>query len=315
MIRQRMHRKAAMLDWDHLQSFLAIAKTSNLSAAGRALRVSQTTMGRRLEALQEKAGVRLLQKTPDGFVLTSAGERVLANVERMEVEALSVERAIAGEDGRIAGEVRITTVETFGARIMTSVLHKLAESHPEIQIELITENRLLSLSRREADIAIRLSEFEQHAAVVRRIADMAFGLYASRSYLDRFGLPDFGEGAASHTVIALQSDMALLPEAKRMAELAPKAKVAMRSNSRSVQLQATKQGCGLAMLPCYLAVGDDDLIEVPAPGDRVVRGIWLGVLEDTRHVRRIRVVIDLITREIRSWSDRLMPPRLVGPDC
>ena len=220
-----------MLDWDHLQSFLAVARHGNLSAAARVLRVSQTTMGRRLDTLHAQVGARLVQKTPDGFLLTPAGERVLANVERMEAESLLVERAISGEDERVAGEVRITTVETFGARIITPVLHTLSVLHPEIHIELITDNRSLSLSRREADIAIRLAEFEQHEVVVRHIADMAFGVYASRNYLDRVGYPDFGAGAPGHTVVTLQDDLALLPEARRMAELAPNATVAMRKPS------------------------------------------------------------------------------------
>lgn len=297
-----------MLDWDHLQSFLAIARHGSLSAAARAMRVSQTTMGRRLDTLHAQVGARLVQKTPDGFLMTPAGERVFANVERMEAEALLVERAISGEDERIAGEVRITTVETFGARIITPVLHKLSTLQPEIHIELITDNRSLSLSRREADIAIRLAEFEQHEVVVRHIANMAFGVYASREYLDRFGRPDFGVGAEGHTVVTLQDDLALLPEARRMAELAPRAAVAMRSNSRDVHLQAVRQGCGIAMLPCYLGLREDGLVELPAPGNRVVRGIWLGVLRDTRHVPRIRIVLDLLTREIRAWAGTLVPP-------
>ncbi len=139
-----------MLDWDHLQSFLAISRHGNLSAAARALRVTQTTMGRRLEALHAQAGVRLRQKTPEGFVLTQAGERVLASVERIEIEALSVERAITGEDERIAGEVRITTVDSFGARVVIPILQRLSERQPELQIELIADNRSLSLLRREA---------------------------------------------------------------------------------------------------------------------------------------------------------------------
>jgi DNA-binding transcriptional LysR family regulator len=265
-------------------------------------------MARRLDTLHMQAGARLLQKTPEGFVLTPAGERVLAGVERIEAEALTVERSIAGDDERIAGEVRITTVETFGARIITPVLHRLSELQPEIQIELITDNRSLSLSRREADIAIRLAAFEQHEVVVRRIADMAFGLFASRDYIERCGLPDLENGAPSHTVVTLQKDLALVPEARRMAELAPRATIVMRSNSRDVHLHAVRQGCGIAMLPCYLACGDADLVELPIPGGRVVRGIWLGVLRDTRQVRRIRLVLDLITSEIKAWADKLVPP-------
>jgi DNA-binding transcriptional LysR family regulator len=296
-----------VLDWDDLRSFLAITRHGNLSAAARSLRVSQTTMGRRLETLHTRVGARLLQKTPTGFVLTPAGERVLSNVERMELEALSIERAITGEDTKIAGEVRITTVDTFGAQVITPLLKGLIERHPELRIELITDTRSLSLSRREADIALRLAEFEQHEAVVRHVGDMAFAPYASRDYLKRCGRPDFSAGAPGHTSVTLQDDLALLPEAKRLAELAPGARVALRTNSRDAHLQAALAGYGIVMLPCYLSAGHSQLVELTAAGDRLVRGIWLGVHRDTRHVPRMRLVLDHLTAELRNLSHRLAP--------
>ncbi|MHC2462465.1 LysR family transcriptional regulator [Bradyrhizobium embrapense] len=297
-----------MLDWDHLQSFLMVARHGNLSAAARALHITQTTMGRRIDALHAQAGVRLLQKTPTGFVLTQAGKRVLASVERIEVEALSVQRAITGEDERIAGEVRITTVDSFGAKMVIPMLQKLAKRQPELQIELIADNRSLSLSRREADIAIRLAEFEQHEVVVRHVADMAFGLYASRSYLKSHGTPDFRDGCADHIVIALQQDLMLMPEAKRLTEVASRAKVGLRSNSRDVHLHAVRTGYGIAFMPCYLAADAEGLVELSPPGGRVVRGLWLGVHRDTRDVRRIRLVLDHLIAELKASSSRLMPP-------
>ena len=303
-----------MLDWDHLQSFLAISRHGNLSAAARALSVTQTTMGRRLEALHAQAGVRLLQKTPEGFVLTQAGERVLASVERIEIEALSVERTITGEDERIAGEVRITTVDSFGAKVVIPILQKLSERQPDLQIELIADVRSLSLSRREADIAIRLAEFQQHEVVVRHLADMAFGLFASQSYLKRHGMPDFNDGCINHAVIALQQDLALVPEAKRLAQVAPQATVALRSNSREIQLQAARTGYGIAFLPCYLAADFDDLIELAAPGGRVIRGLWLGVHRDTRHVPRIRLVLDHLTQGLKASALKLMPAPVELPN-
>lgn len=299
-----------MLDWDELRSFLAVARSGSLSAAARALQVTQPTMGRRLEALHQRSGVRLLQKTPSGYVLTPAGERVLANVERMEAEAFAIERSITGEDARIAGEVRITTVETFGARMLTPLLQSLLAMHPDLRIELITATRSLSLPRREADIALRLAPFEQHEAVVRRIGDMAFAAYAGLSYLETHGLPDFQHGAIGHALVTLQEDLALLPEARWLAQLAPQARVQLKTNSRDAQLQAAISGYGMAALPCYLAHNEPGLRELTAPDERLVRGIWLGVHKDTRHVPRIRLVIDTIVEGLRGQAVRLAPPAL-----
>lgn len=295
-----------MLDWDDLKSFLAIARHGNLSAAARALKVTQTTMGRRLEAMHQRAGAQLLQRTPTGFVLTPAGERVLANVERMEIEALAVERAVTGADARIAGEVRITTVDTFGARVLTPILADLLARQPALSIELITDTRALSLSRREADIAIRLAAFEQHETVVRRIGEMAFGLYVARAYLDARGAPDLATGAPGHSVIALQTDLALLPEARWLEALTAAASIALRSNSRDAHVQAALQGVGLACLPRYLADPEPDLVRLDAP-DPPLRGIWLGVHRDIRHVPRLRLVLDTLTEGLKRRAGALAP--------
>jgi DNA-binding transcriptional LysR family regulator len=302
-----------MLEWDDLRSFLAIARHGNLSAAARALKVTQTTMGRRLEGLHLKAGARLLQRTPTGFVLTPAGERVMANVERMEVEALSVERAITGEDARIAGQVRITTVESFGARILTPLLKPLLDRQPELEIELITDTRSFSLSRREADVALRLAEFEQHEAVVRRVGDMAFGLYASGDYLDAHGHPDLQAGSPGHRCVSLQEDLALLPEARCLAEVTREGQVSLRANSREAQLQAAIAGFGLAILPCYLVLGAN-LVELPLPAGRLMRGIWLGVHRDTRHMPRIRLVLDQLGEGLHARAAILNPSALQPED-
>lgn len=296
-----------MLDWDDLRSFLAIARHGSLSAAARALKVTQTTMGRRLEALHSRTGARLLQRTPTGYALTAAGERVLNSVERMEAEALAVELAISGEDIRLEGQIRITTVETFGARVLVPMLKSLQASHPNLEIELITDTRALSLSRREADIAIRLAEFEQHDVVVSRVGDMRFALYASRDYLKERGTPDFEKGAAGHHLIALQDDLALLPEAKRLAASAHAASVGLRTNSRDAQLQAAVAGYGIVMLPCYLAQTEPILVELNDTRDRLVRGLWLGVHRDIRHSPRIRLVMTHIADGLRAAAVTLNP--------
>ena len=111
-------------------------------------------------------------------------------------------------------------------------------------------------------------------------------------------------------MIALQQDLALVPEARRLAQVAPRATIALRSNSRDVHLQAARTGYGLAFLPCYLAADVEELVEFAAPGGRVLRGLWLGVHRDTRHVRRIRLVLDHLTKELKASSPRLVPPAL-----
>lgn len=297
------------MDWEDLKTFLAVARHGNLSAGARALKVSQTTMGRRLDTLHARIGTTLLRRTPSGFVLTTAGERILAGVERMEAEALDVERMIGGEDGRLEGLVRITTVESFGARIVTPALARLQASFPAIAVELITGTRSLSLARREADLAIRLAPFEQQEAIVRRVADMAFGLYASPAYLDAHGLPDWSGGAAGQRLIALQDDLAGLPEALWLQEIAPAAMRGLQANSRDAQLHGCAAGLGLACLPRYLADGHPGIVLLTPSSAPPLRGIWLGVHKDLQQTPRIRVVRDAVIAEIKARGATLSPAR------
>ena len=295
------------MDWEDLKTFLAVARQGNLSAGARSLGVSQTTMARRLEGLHRKLGVRLLTRTPEGFRLTPAGERILPRIERMEGEALSVERAISGEDERLEGLVRITSVDAFAARILAPGLARLGVAHPGIAVELITDIRSFSLARREADIAIRLAPFEQQEAVVRRVADMAFGLYAAADYVLAFGEPDWSLQGQGHRLISVQDSLASLPEAQWLADLAPMATTSLMANSRQVQLEACAAGVGLACLPRYLADDHPPLARLSTPTPAPDRGIWVGVHQDLRDTPRIRAVLEILGEQITASRAQLNP--------
>jgi len=296
-----------MLEWDDLRSFLTIARHGNLSAAARVLKVTQTTMGRRLEALHERSGARLLQKTPNGFVLTAAGERVLGAVERMEAKALAVERAISGEDVRLEGRVRIATVEAFAARVLTPILARLHVRHSGIVVELDTDTRSVSLSRREADVAVRLAEFQLHDVVVRRAGAMAFAVYAAPGYLAARGAPDFCAGAPGHARITLQEDLLTMPEASWFTAATTSAETVFLANSRDAQLRVAQAGLGLACLPRYLADGEAGLEHLKTPEPAPSRSIWVGVHADTRHTPRIRTVLEALHDGLRAAAPSLDP--------
>lgn len=175
-----------MLDWDDLRYFLAIAQHGSLSAAAKELHVAQSTVGRRLASLERSLGARLLNRTPDGYFPTLAGQNVREQAERLEAEVLALERNVGGRDTRLSGLVRVTCAETVASQILAPCLATLHTEHPEIMIELIPNQRELSLSMREADIAVRLKRPDQHDLVVRRVGSLAFGLYASPEYLERY---------------------------------------------------------------------------------------------------------------------------------
>ena len=295
-----------MLDWDDLKTFLAISRHGTLSAAARALKVSQTTMGRRLDHLHGRAGATLLERTPTGFRLTATGTAILGEVERMEEAALSLERTITGDDRRLEGLVRITAVDSLAAHVLTPGLVALRGKHPGIVVEMITDNRSLSLARREADIAVRLGRFDAHETIVRKVGEMAFGVHASSAYLEAHGSPDWAKGAAGHRVVRVQDDLLDTPDARWFAERTRAAEPALLANSREVQVRGVAAGLGLGHLPCYLAAERTDLVRLEA-GPAVNREIWMGVHRDTRHAPRIVAVQEAIIEAIASSRALLQP--------
>jgi len=295
-----------MLDWDDLKTFLAISRHGTLSAAARALKVSQTTMGRRLDHLHGRAGATLLERTPAGFRLTATGAAILGEVERMEDAALSLERTITGEDRRLEGLVRITAVDSLAAHVLTPGLVALGDKHPGIVVEVLTDNRSLSLARREADIAVRLGRFDAHETIVRKVGEMAFAVFAAPAYLDTQGMPDWAKGAPGHRVLRVQDDLSGTPDARWFAERTFAAEPALLANSREVQLRGVSAGLGLGCLPCYLAADRPDLMYLEA-GPPLSREIWMGVHRDTRHAPRIVAVQEALVAAIADSRALLQP--------
>ena len=235
-----------MLDWDDIRFFLAITRLGNLSAAARELHVSQPTVGRRLASLEANLGVRLLNRTPDGYVLTLAGTEVREKAERLEGEAHALERAVGGRDTRLEGLVRITCAETMAAHVLAPTFGALHRQHPDIMVELIPDPRELSLSMREAELSVRLTQPMQHDLVVRRIGNLAFGLYASPDYLDRQGDLDYESGCAGHYLVGQLNDVENTPQFGWLADLTPRARVAFQTSSHEAAVSAALNGTGLA---------------------------------------------------------------------
>ncbi len=294
-----------MLDWDDLRSFLAIARHRTLSGAARALSVQQSTMGRRLDALEERAGVVLLQKTPGGYLLTAAGEAVLGHVERIEQEAHAIERTITGRDVRLEGNVRLTTVETMAVDVLTPILTAFLARYPGITLDVVTDTRTLSLSRREADVALRLARPEGHELVARKVGEVGFGLYASPGYLEQMGMPDLQAGAPGHRMLLTLDELAGVADMGWVRNTLAQAHVALRTNSRYAHAAAAEAGVGIAGLSHYLAEGRD-LVRLATPMPTPRREVWLAVHEDTRHTPRIRALMEALTAGLKEQTHRLL---------
>ena len=296
-----------MLDWDDLRFFLALARSGSLSAAAKDLRVAQSTVGRRLASLEASLGVRLLNRTPNGYLPTLAGQDVREQAERLEAGALQLEHIVGGRDTRLAGLVRVTCAETIASQLLTPCLASLTVENPEIIIELIPDPRQLSLSMREADISVRLERSEQHDLVVRRIGSLAFGLYASPTYLERHGTPDFDDGCAGQSLITQYDDIQDAAQIGWLDGLAPRARVAMQTGSHEAAVIATLHGGGLACLARFRADRERGLSRLATPAPPPGAAIWLVVHKDNRATPRIRVTLTHLTDCVRDLAGALDP--------
>jgi DNA-binding transcriptional LysR family regulator len=297
-----------MLDWDDLRFFLALARHGSLSAAAKVLHVSQSTVGRRLNTLEATLAVRLLNRTPEGYVPTLAGEDVRKRAELLEAEAMALERDVTGRDTRLRGLVRVTCAETMAAHLLAPSFAKLHAQHPDIMIELIPNPRELSLAMREADISVRMRQPEQHDLIVRRIGSMAFGLYATPDYIKERGELDFDEGCPDHHLITQMEDSQEMTQSAWLMEMASRSLVVLQTSSHEAAVLAAANGGGLACLARFRGDAEPRLNLMDVPTEPPSADILLLVHKDNRDTPRMRVVLNHITESIQALGHLLQPP-------
>jgi DNA-binding transcriptional LysR family regulator len=292
-----------VFDWNDARFFLAVARARTLSGAGRTLKVQQSTVGRRLAALEEALQARLFERTPEGYLLTPAGEAMLAHAERIEDEVLSAERSLLGREARVAGVVRVTAPQAFGNLFVTPLLARLHEEQPEIIVELVADNANLSLTKREADVALRLGRPQQSLLFIRRLGEVANGLYAARSYLAGHGQPR-GDDLTGHDIVDYDETYQQRQAVSWFRQRARGGRCTVRLNGSHAIAAAIAAGLGVGPLPCWL--GDSTPgVERVLPGQEYMQDLWLVLHRDLRHVARVRAVADFFAREMRRLGPQL----------
>jgi DNA-binding transcriptional LysR family regulator len=293
------------VEWDDLRFFLAVARRGTLSAAARALGVSQPTVGRRIAALERQLGAVLFTRRPDGLSLAAPGEQVLAHAERVEMEVLAVERRVAGRDEGIRGKVRVTASEWLVTSVLSSAIAPLLARHPQLTLELVADPRHANLARREADIALRPRRFDQQGIVQRAVAKIELGLYAAPAYLAARSAPRGGDGRG-HAWIAMSDDVGDLARAWSSAVL-PDAKTVVRTNGRDAMLSLAVAGVGLACLARVAGDGAAGLQRVHITPPPPIATLWMGMHRDGRQTPRLRAVAAHLVDAFGALGPRLAP--------
>lgn len=281
------------MEWSDIKVFLAIARAGSLGGAARAIGQSQPTMGRRLRALEASIGQALFQRGREGFTLTDEGAAVLAHAERIEEEALGFERQLAGQAQQLQGLLRVSSSDWFGVHMLTPVFAEFAGAHPQVTIELLTDARLFSLARREADLVFRIRPFDDADVVQRRLMTVAYGLYAAEGTRR----PVQGDGTG-HALITLDAAYRDFPDATWLETQLPHARIAFSSNSREAQAKMCAAGVGLAVLPRPLGDSVAGLALVPFDHPPPSREVWIGYHRDLRRLARLRALVELTVLQL-----------------
>lgn len=299
-----------MLDWNDLRFFIAVARNGSTLAAARALRVSQTTVARRIAALEQAIGFPLFEKRQAGYTLTPAGQDLLEKAEQVETSASAFADAASARTRDLTGIVRITSEEIYALSLISPLLRDLHEQHPEIMVELDTTSNLRDLGEGEADIALRSSSQHQPAGLVgRRLGIDDWTLYCSRDYADRHGRPTSIKELKRHAIVGGGGEKLWRHYQAWLHSMDLEDRVAMHHASSTGLLAAVRSGFGVAVLPCVVGDADHDLIRCIPPRDGHGRVLWLLTHERLRHTPRVRAVIDFLyerlSRHVRQLEIKL----------
>jgi DNA-binding transcriptional LysR family regulator len=279
---------------DDLRLVRAIGEAGTLTEAARRLSVDHSTAFRRLGAVEQRLGVHLFERARDGYTPTPAGEAAIATAARILDDLRDLERCLAGADTRPSGTVRVTTTDTL-LELIGPIFAELRAGHSEITIELVVSNSFFTLTKRDADIAIRPAAEAPENLVGRRLATLASAPYAAPAYVARQS--DQTELSA-HEWIGFEDSLSHLASAKWVDANVANDRIVFRTNSLLALRAAARAGMGVAALPCYLGDPDPALRRVHPPLADMEVSLWLLTHPDLRRVARIRTVIDFVAERL-----------------
>jgi DNA-binding transcriptional LysR family regulator len=298
-----------MFEWDDLRIFTVTARSGSFAVAGARLGMDPTTVGRRIQRLENVLKATLLVRSPRGLLLTAAGARLQAVGAQVE---LAVDQ-VGDTESRLGGNVRISASEGFGTHILAPELARLQRQRPDLSIELAANQAFLSPSKREVDIAITLTPSQSRRLFVEGLTDYELGLYGASAYLDEAGRPDTKGSLLRHSFIGYIEDMIYAAELHYLAEVHPELRPRLTSSSIRAQLEFVRAGAGLAILPCFLAASVTGIERVLPDEIALVRTFWVSTHHEIKNTARIRLVRERLAKLVTDLRPILLPTGLAAP--
>lgn len=296
------------MDWNDLKYFLAVARTGSLTQAASDLKVSQSTVSRRIAELETSIDTVLFQRHQTGYFVTDEGRELLSHAECAEDSIMALERRAAGLDDKPAGTVRLATSENLATDLIVPALPAFRERYPGICLEIIISTVTAELGRREADIALRVVRPTRGNLKVRRIGHMTYSVYGSRDYIERHP-PIEGEPLGGRHFITWDESHGFMPAAAWLLREHPGCKIALVTSSLPSQIAAVRAGLGLAVIPDFLTM-NEDFVQV-IPSDQMFSAeVWLVTHADLVASARVRAVADFLCEHVVQANPELSVQRM-----
>jgi len=287
-------------DWNLFRTFLYVLKEGSLSGAARALKLTQPTIGRHIDALEASLGTKLFIRSLDGMFPTDTALRLADSVQAMELLSRAMLRKASS--GKDAGTVRITASEMIGAEVLPPIIARLQDDHPAIMIELVLSNRIEDMTHGAADIAVRMAKPEQPDLVAKRIGAIRLGAFAHTEYLRRRGTPRSVDDLSNHVLIGFDRNQQLIQIASRWGLDVSRENFAFRSDSEHAQLSALRSGVGIGICQAGIARKDPNLKQVLVEELSFSLDMWLAVHRDQRSARLVKTVYSRLVQELGEYA-------------
>jgi DNA-binding transcriptional LysR family regulator len=288
------------LSWDDLQVFLAVCHAGSISGAAKRLGVNHSTVLRRIGSLEDALAVRLFDRLPSGYALTATGNELAERLAGVAEQVEAAHRRVLGLDDEIKGIVRVTTTGTLLNTLLMPLFAEFRARHPAVELQVVVDNSFLSLTRREADVAVRGSNRPPENLVGRRVGDIRTALYASRAYVESLGRRATKD---DYRYVAADESLSHLAQAGWVHKNVPASRIAMRLDNLEGMVEAVAAGVGAGLLLCPLADRRPELVRLQPPDPKLDTQVWILTHPDLKQVARIRAFTQFLFEGLSSHPD------------
>ncbi len=284
------------MNWDDLRVFLAVARSGSLSSGAKLLGLQHSTVSRRMRKLEQDLGVRLFDKVPKGYSLTSAGESLMQSSSRMEHELLAVDGALIGTDLKPAGTLRVTAIANMATTILMPMFAEFSRRYPYVTLHLMISNSDASLARREADVAIRLTNTPSDTLIGKRVTRVSSAIYGSIKYLEQLRQ----EKERKPQWLGVECcDFHKLWTKQNCGDQLHRFYI----DDTLLTQAALREGMGISILPCFMGDSDPKLVRYSEPQPEWDLGLWILLHPDLKRTARVLAFRDHMMEAINAQSD------------